>query len=417
MLISVFTPSHDTRFLQQAYESLLAQTYQTWEWVVLLNQGVALETTFDDPRVKVHRSITEPVIGALKAEAVAQCTGEILVELDHDDILLPACLQELAETFCAFPQVGFISSDFAQINEDGSRNFDEFDLNYGWEYEDETGFADNNYHICKSMSLHPHNLAYVWYAPNHVRAFRKSVYEAVGGYNVTLDVLDDLDLIARLYQATEFFHIPKNLYLQRVKSGNTQSRPDKNAKIQTETVVMYDQNIQPLMLTWAKRKGLRCLDLGGAFNPAPGYETVDLHVNADLVGDVFDILGQMEDSSVGVIRAVDFLEHISDSVRLMNEIYRVLAEGGMLLSLTPSSDGRGAFSDPTHVKFFNEASFWYFCYASHQEFVPEIRADFHVSRLCTYFPSQFHIDNQMPYVCFNGVARKSDQKFGGLRTL
>ena len=29
-------------------------------------------------------------------------------------------------------------------------------------------------------------------------------------------------------------------------------------------------------------------------------------------------------------------------------------------ALTPSTDGRGAFQDPTHVSFYNENSFWYF---------------------------------------------------------
>ena len=32
----------------------------------------------------------------------------------------------------------------------------------------------------------------------------------------------------------------------------------------------------------------------------------------------------------------------------------------MLLSLTPSTDGRGAYQDPTHVAFYNENSFWYY---------------------------------------------------------
>ena len=49
-----------------------------------------------------------------------------------------------------------------------------------------------------------------------------------------------------------------------------------------------------------------------------------------------------------MIRAVDFLEHVADKVALFNEVYRLLAPGGLLLSQTPSTDGRGAFQDPTH---------------------------------------------------------------------
>jgi hypothetical protein len=44
----------------------------------------------------------------------------------------------------------------------------------------------------------------------------------------------------------------------------------------------------------------------------------------------------------------------------MKEIYRVLAPGGWLIAQVPSTDGRGAFQDPTHVSFWNENSFKYY---------------------------------------------------------
>ncbi|WP_438315713.1 hypothetical protein ACSHWO_26925 [Streptomyces sp. HUAS TT3] len=59
---------------------------------------------------------------------------------------------------------------------------------------------------------------------------------------------------------------------------------------------------------------------------------------------------------MGLVRAVDFLEHVPQKIPLINELYRLLAPGGMLLSLTPSSDGRGAYQDPTHVAYSNERS-------------------------------------------------------------
>ena len=37
MTISVFTPSHNPKWLDEVYESLKAQTNPDWEWVVLLN--------------------------------------------------------------------------------------------------------------------------------------------------------------------------------------------------------------------------------------------------------------------------------------------------------------------------------------------------------------------------------------------
>jgi SAM-dependent methyltransferase len=205
-----------------------------------------------------------------------------------------------------------------------------------------------------------------------------------------------------MYQATPFVHIPECLYLQRLHDANTQRDAETNALIQSETVRIYDENVQANALVWADREGLAAFDFGGAHHCPEGYEPVDMALGH---GDILTWLANCEDDCIGVIRAVDFLEHVEDQITLMNEIYRVLAPGGMLLSLTPSTDGRGAFCDPTHVSFWNELSFRYYGDPEYQKYVPQITARFTQSRLCTYMPSEWHEANNVPYVCANLVKR------------
>jgi len=133
-----------------------------------------------------------------------------------------------------------------------------------------------------------------------------------------------------------------------------------------------------------------------------------------LVGDVFEVLDGLEPNSVGVIRAHDFLEHISDRVRLFNSMYRVLAHGGMILSMTPSTDGRGAFQDPTHVSFYNENAFWYFTDLNLANYVPEIQCRFQSTRLYTFFPSEWHEQNKICYVVAHLTAIKDGAKIAGV---
>ncbi len=113
------------------------------------------------------------------------------------------------------------------------------------------------------------------------------------------------------------------------------------------------------------------------------------HARRTRVDIVAELPGRVElpDGTVGVIRAVDFFEHVADKVALINELYRLLAPGGVVLAQTPSTDGRGAFQDPTHVAFYNENSFWYYTDENYSRYVPEIEARFQVSRLHTHFPS------------------------------
>ena len=85
----------------------------------------------------------------------------------------------------------------------------------------------------------------------------------------------------------------------------------------------------------------------------------------------------------------------------------------MLLSLTPSTDGRGAFQDPTHVSFYNENSFWYFTRRSYSNFVPELKCRFQSSRLLTFYPDEWHEQNLIAYVNANLVAVKDGPRLAG----
>ena len=412
-MLSVFTPSHNPAFLGDCLASLEAQTHQDWEWIVLLNRGARWEPPRDDPRVRVLSDDTLEGIGAAKQSACAQARGEILVELDHDDILAGHALGSIAEAFTEHAGAAMVYSNCAQILEDGSRDDSTFNLAYGWEYREAT-VDGRAVQYAVAFQPTPHNVSYIWFAPNHVRAFSRVAYEQAGGYDPGRHVLDDQDLMCRLYQVGPFHHIDDCLYLQRVHPGNTQTQQETNAFIQNETVALYGQHIERNALAWARRNQLLTLDMGAAHARPDGYLGVDQHP-ADRVEIVAKLPAPLPlaDSSVGVIRAYDFLEHVGDKVALFNELHRLLAPGGLLLSQTPSTDGRGAFQDPTHVAFYNENSFWYFTEAQYQRYVPEITARFQVSRVVTHHPTEWHLAHDIPYVTANLIALKEPMPRNG----
>ncbi|KUJ36356.1 glycosyltransferase [Streptomyces sp. MI02-2A] len=403
---SVFTPSHRPSFLDECLATLQAQSCSDWEWIVLLNNGARWRPERPDERVRVEIADDVRGVGAAKRRACELACGEILVELDHDDLLARDCLAEIGKAFDEHPDVVFVYSNTAQITEDGGRDDSRFNETYGWKYE-EVDVDGRRLLAAKTMAPTPHNVSYIWYAPNHVRSFRRDVYEKVGGYDATRTVLDDQDMMSRLFQAGDFHHIERCLYLQRMHGANTQRDKEINAHIQRETVALYDKYIEANALAWTQRRGLVALDLGAAHRKPPGYLGVDQHPGdgVDFVATLPDRL-DLPDASVGLIRAVDFLEHVPAKVPLINELYRLLAPGGMLLTMTPSSDGRGAYQDPTHVAFYNENSFWYYTDNQYRAFVPEIEARFQSSRLVTYFPTEWHSANNISYVVANLIAMK-----------
>jgi len=111
------------------------------------------------------------------------------------------------------------------------------------------------------------------------------------------------------------------------------------------------------------------IDLGCGRRKPDGFFGIDCQQldGVDLVCDCNERI-PLDDNCADQVRAFDFLEHVRNDrrIHIMTEIWRILKPGGIFLSMTPSTDGRGAFQDPTHYSFWNENSFWYYTDAAHR---------------------------------------------------
>ena len=92
---SIISPSHkNTPYLQELYESLVTQTYGNWEWILWLNgkfdrKKLSAEIE-NDERVKIYQCKEKNSnVGFHKNKAFHLGTGDILVEVDHDDMITP----------------------------------------------------------------------------------------------------------------------------------------------------------------------------------------------------------------------------------------------------------------------------------------------------------------------------------------
>ena len=108
MRFSVFTPSHNLSRIDRPLKSLEAQTFKDFEWIVLLNNEALKEREALEAKLKKTNinyrfveffQVDNKNIGYLKNECCNAASGEILVELDHDDELEPNCLEELHKKF------------------------------------------------------------------------------------------------------------------------------------------------------------------------------------------------------------------------------------------------------------------------------------------------------------------------------
>ena len=391
MLLSVFTPTNSLKYLDNAYQSLLDQTHSDWEWIILVN-GECDPPNYQDPRVKVFLSDAAGMVGTLKREAAFLCQGEYLVELDHDDELTPTCLEEISR--CT---EDFVYSNCFQV--DDNWNPYTWSDGFGWEWR-EHEYKGNRVLEAVSPDPSPSNFSRIWFAPNHVRAWKRDFYQELGGH-ADMKISDDHDLCARTYLNGTIKHIDKPLYLYRVHGGNTWLGLQQ--EINDTMWQNHDKYFIAMQEKWSKDNGLYMVDLGGAIDsPGGWYVSYDRH-NADIVGDLNEEW-LLEDDSVGLLRAHDVIEHLKDPIHTMNEAWRVLAHGGVLDILVPSTDGVGAWCDPTHVSFWNKRSFRYYTESGMRRYIePECYCRFQIVKLVDTV-----LWDNVPYVQAQLLAVKND---------
>ena len=158
-----------------------------------------------------------------------------------------------------------------------------------------------------------------------------------------------------------------------------------NYKIQANSLL---DNLRRTNAAVRARAAANGVDIGGGIDPYPNYVTVDQRSTADYVCDLNNGI-PLPDNSVGVLNASHIIEHLHDKNKTMAEIHRVLAHGGWAFIEVPSTDGRGAFQDPTHVSYWNENSFLYYTHEGLARYIENDTIRFQEFRKETYFPNEW----------------------------
>lgn len=242
-LVSVFTAAYRSGArLQRPYQSLLAQTYTHWEWVVLDDSGDDGATfrqciaPLDDTRVvKVLLAQNVGRIGSVKRMAAGMGRGHILLELDHDDELTPDALQRVVDAFVAHPEAGFVFGECAEVYEEtGLSHWYGWDAGFGflmyWDQWDAVGGRVVT--VQRTPDTNARTIRHLVGLPNHPRAWTRALYEAVGGYRAGLSVADDYDLLVRSFLLGRYVRVPHLLYRQYRNAQGQNTTFKRNGQIQ-----------------------------------------------------------------------------------------------------------------------------------------------------------------------------------------
>ncbi|PYK12064.1 MAG: hypothetical protein DME65_05185 [Verrucomicrobia bacterium] len=196
-LVSIITPVFNTpvEWLRECIESVLAQTYEKWELILIDDHSTDPETlrclaelAASDSRIILTKDEKRRGISAASNRGLAVAKGDWVAFLDHDDLLEPDALFQNVKWLQDHPDADLIYSDEDKLTE---RGFDSPIFKPDWSPD---YFLTCNY-VC------------------HLTLIRRELVERMGGFRSEFDGAQDYDLFLRITEQTNRIdHVPRVLY-------------------------------------------------------------------------------------------------------------------------------------------------------------------------------------------------------------
>ena len=238
-IFSIFTTSFNSfEKILRAYKSIQSQTLSNWEWVIMDDSPNDKNFTYlkkhlsCDSRVRLYRRFeNNGYIGNVKNEAVSLCRGKYVLELDHDDEVLPFVLEESSVLFDNNSEIGFIYMDFINIYENGD-NFwygNHICKGYGSYYCQK--YNNKWVYVYNTPNINNITLSHLVCCPNHPRIWRKDILLNIGNYCEYLPICDDYEIILRTALNTKIAKIHKMGYVQYMNNENNNFSLIRNSEI------------------------------------------------------------------------------------------------------------------------------------------------------------------------------------------
>ncbi|HEX5982676.1 MAG TPA: glycosyltransferase [Solirubrobacterales bacterium] len=199
---SILTPIYETPpgVLRKMLRSVQRQNYDDWELCLvddgsqqphvreILDRAQAL-----DPRVRVQHRETNEGIVPTSNEALAMAQGEFVALLDHDDLLHPDALAEVAARLDTDPEIDYVYTDEDKVDTKGLHSAPFFKPDWS-----------------------PERMRTQMYTC-HFSVFRRSLVEEVGGFDAEFEGSQDWDLVLKVTErARKVAHVPRILYHWRM---------------------------------------------------------------------------------------------------------------------------------------------------------------------------------------------------------
>uniref|UniRef100_A0A6C0C3B4 Glycosyltransferase 2-like domain-containing protein n=1 Tax=viral metagenome TaxID=1070528 RepID=A0A6C0C3B4_9ZZZZ len=239
-IFSIFTTCFKSyNYINTAFESIKKQSLIDWEWVIMDDTPedahfVFLKTILaSDNRVRLYkRDKNSGNIGNVKNEAISLCRGKYILEMDHDDEILPDCLQDAYNIFNSDEEIGFVYGDTIHLHRDGTNfNYGDFICKgYGGYYMEK--IKGKWVYVYNTPNINNITLSHLVCLPNHPRIWKRTTLMELESYSEFLPICDDYEIILRT--CCSKYKVVKNnkaQYIQYMNDGGNNFSNIRNSEI------------------------------------------------------------------------------------------------------------------------------------------------------------------------------------------
>src|SRR5205085_909459 len=201
--VSVVMPVHNAMpYLDIAVESILGQTFQNFEFVILDDASTdgssqrLREWAARDPRIRLLQE-KRNLGPALSSQRVAEAArAPVVARMDADDVSYPSRLEEQLEVLEAYPEVGVVGGLYDIIDAGGRKIR-----------------GPEAWRLVHPASVPPFG--------NGPLMYRREVFDEVGGYRRQCEFWEDHDLIIRMGSVSTIIIVPHPVYQVRQSPVST----------------------------------------------------------------------------------------------------------------------------------------------------------------------------------------------------
>jgi len=225
--VSVVIPTYNSgRYLRETLNSVLEQAGDDTEVVVVddasTDETMDVLASFRDRVHLLHLSVNNGGPSRPRNLGIQMTTGEYIALFDSDDVMLPGKLKEAARLLDDNREIPLVFTNFVNFWRNGSEaEFlkDHFDF-----HRMQKSLIRKSWYRLPSIKSYETLIADNFIGTSSVM-FRKSLLNAVGAFDETLQRAEDVELWFRITRSFDIGYIDKVYHRRRLHAANISSTP------------------------------------------------------------------------------------------------------------------------------------------------------------------------------------------------